>query len=123
MVEKFFQKPIISFYYDNGGEFITLKELFQLHDISQFLNIPHKPKHNGYTKHCHRHIRETGLSLLSYVGLPFTFWTCTISITIYLINRLPTPTLGLCFPFQKLFKKDPQLQQIRYSWLSLLSLD
>lgn len=53
MVEKFFQKPIISFYYDNGGEYITLKELFQLYGISQFLNTPYTPKHNGYIKHHH----------------------------------------------------------------------
>lgn len=36
VVEKFFNWPIISFYSDNGGEYIKLKQLLNTHGISHF---------------------------------------------------------------------------------------
>ena len=40
VVEKFLQRSIISFYSDNGGEFIGLKNFFETNGISHFLTHP-----------------------------------------------------------------------------------
>ena len=50
VVEKYFQKPIISFYSDGGGEFITLNFFFfESHGINHFITPPHTPEHNGFS--------------------------------------------------------------------------
>lgn len=86
-----FHSQIISFYNDNGGEFLKLKSIFKQHGITHFLTPPHIPKHNGYAKRRHRHIREIGLALLSNAGLPKTYWSHSFDISLYLINQLSTP--------------------------------
>lgn len=43
MVEICFQLPIISFYFDNRGEFLKLKSFFHTHGINHFLTTPHSP--------------------------------------------------------------------------------
>ena len=94
MVENFFKHTIVTFYSDNGGEFLALKEFFLLHGISHRTSPPHTPEHNGISERKHRHIVETGLSLLTHASLPSTFWSFAFSTAIYLINRMPSSSLN-----------------------------
>lgn len=110
VMEIFFQKPIISFYSNIGGEFVKLKEFFRLNGITQFLTPLHAPEHNSYAKCRHRHRRET--SLASQVGLPFEFLTYAFFIVVYLINRLSIPTLQLHSPYELLFQKSLNYEKI-----------
>ena len=75
--------------------------------MSHLTSPPHTPEHNGYAKHHHRHIVETGLSLLSHALMPLTYWSFAFSTAVYLINRLPTPTLDLISLYHKLFVTPP----------------
>lgn len=70
LVEKFFEKPIKSIYSDNGGEYEALRNFLTIHGVSHLTTPPHTPEHNGYAERRHRHIVETGLSLLSHAQLP-----------------------------------------------------
>lgn len=53
VVEKLFQKPIISFSSYSGGEFIHIRSFFEDNGISHPLTPPHTPEHNATAKHSH----------------------------------------------------------------------
>lgn len=74
---------------------------------------PHTPEHNGVSERKHRHIVETGLSLLSHAGMPRSYWTYAFSTVVYLINRLPTPVLNMTSPFAKLFGTTPNFDKLK----------
>ena len=58
----------------------------------------------------HKHIVETILTLLAQSHLPLSFWWEAFHTTIYLINRMPAPTLANISPFQKLHNQIPNYQ-------------
>ncbi|KAH0780739.1 hypothetical protein KY290_000337 [Solanum tuberosum] len=116
-------KSIVSFYSDNGGEFIHLREFFTSNGISHFLTPPHTPEHNGTAERRHRHIVETGITLLHVSKLPLSFWSFAFQTAVYLINRMPTPLLHNESPHFRIFGSAPNYQKLRvfgclcYPWL------
>ena len=93
MIENYFSTPIVTLYSDGGGEFLGLKPFLEKHGIQHLLTPPYTPQHNAPAERRHRHVVETGLSLLHHASLPLTFWTYAFQTAVYLINRLPTPIL------------------------------
>lgn len=55
--------------------------------------------------------------------MPLIFWPLAFTTAVYLINRLPTPTLNNQSPFFKLFNSTPNYKKLRsfgclcYPWL------
>ncbi|KAJ9551582.1 hypothetical protein OSB04_015627 [Centaurea solstitialis] len=123
LVEKFFNRPIIQLFSDNGGEYLKLTPHLLNNGISHLTTPPHTPEHNGYAERRHRHIVETGLTLLSHANLPRNFWPHAFTTATYLINRLPTPTLQNSSPYLTLFNTTPNYTKLRsfgclcYPWL------
>lgn len=84
---------------------------------------PHTPEHNGLAERRYRHIVETGLALLTHANIPQSYWSYSFAAAVYLINRMPTPTLANSTPFQRLFNVDPNYNKLRtfgclcYPWL------
>ena len=123
LVEKFFSKPIKTLYSDNGGEYDALASFLTINGVSHLTSPPHTPEHNGFAERRHRHIVETGLSLLSHACMPPEFWTYAFTTACYLINRLPTPTLSHKSPFFCLFGNPPNYLKLCsfgclcYPWL------
>ena len=113
LVENKFQAWIGTFYFDNGGEFLALKAYFSAQGISHHTSPPHTPEHNGISERKHRHVVETGLTLLSQASVPKTYWPYAFAVAVYLINRLPTPVLSTQSPFQKLFGRSPNYSNFR----------
>lgn len=66
---------------------------------------------------------KRGLSFLFHTSMPLKYWTLPLSTVVYLINRMPTPTLSLQSPFSKLFGSNPNYDKLRsfgclcYPWL------
>ena len=86
-VENQFQKSIKTLYSNNGGEFITLKSYLILHNITHYTTAPHTPQQNGVSERWHRHLVETGLTLLHDANLDFAYWPYAFQTVSYLINR------------------------------------
>lgn len=89
---------------DNGGEFIALREFLTTNGISHLTTPPHTPEHNGMSERKHRHVVETGLTLMSKASVPKQYWPYAFATAVYLINRLPTPVSSLQSPYQKLLE-------------------
>jgi len=64
LVENRFQCRLGTLFSDNGGEFVALRSFLAMHGISHLTSPPHTPEHNGLAERKHRHIVETGLTLL-----------------------------------------------------------
>ncbi|KAL4585747.1 hypothetical protein LXL04_010371 [Taraxacum kok-saghyz] len=113
LVEKYYNTPLVSLFTDNGGEFIGLTSYLQQNGISHFTTPPHTPKQNGIAERRHRHIVETGLSLLHQAHLPISFWSHAFQMAVYLINRLPTPILDLKSPYDQLHHVSPTYSKLK----------
>lgn len=123
LVETQFQTKITTLYSDNGGEYIALRSFLAQHGISHLTTPPHTPEHNGLSERRHRHIVETGLSLLTHAVIPVENWTYAFATAVYLINRMPTKVLSMDTPFTRLFGTTPNYSKLRifgclcYPWL------
>ena len=123
IVENYFKHRIVTLYTDNGGEFLSLRNFLSTAGITHMTTPPHTPELNGYSERRHRHIVETGLTLLSHASLPLTFWNHAFSAAVYLINRMPTTSLNLSSPFELIFKTTPNYSKLKsfgclcYPWI------
>ncbi|RVW74761.1 Retrovirus-related Pol polyprotein from transposon RE2 [Vitis vinifera] len=72
LVEKFFNRPIITLYSDNGGEYQALSSFLTINGVSHLTSPPHTPEHNGYSERRHRHIVETALDVSAILGFAHT---------------------------------------------------
>ncbi|CAN1291668.1 Retrovirus-related Pol polyprotein from transposon RE2, partial [Linum perenne] len=123
MVENYFSTTIRRLYTDGGGEFVKLRHILNSHGITHLLTPPYTPEHNGLAERKHRHIVETGITLLHQANLPHIFWSFAFATAVYLINRMPSSALRGTIPFQTLFNISPNFHKLRifgclcYPWL------
>ena len=113
LVETRFNSKIKSLYSDNGGEFISLKKYLSLHGISHYTTAPYTPQQNSVSERRHRHLVETGLTLLHDASSPLSYWPHAFQTATYLINRQPTPLLQNKSPFEALFGQRPNYLKLR----------
>lgn len=91
----------------------VLTPFLQNYGITHRFSCPYTSKQNGLVERKHRHIVETGLSLLAHASMPFSYWEYAFSTAVYLINRLPTSGLTGEIPLQKLYNKIPNYTLLR----------
>ena len=114
-VENQFDKTIKIFQSDGGGEFSST--LFKGHlekcgIIHQF-SCPGTPEQNGVAERKHRHIVETGLTLLFHANMPLCYWIEAFLTSVYIINRLPSHAINNDTPFFKLYNRHPDYQILK----------
>ncbi|KAH9726030.1 retrovirus-related pol polyprotein from transposon RE1 [Citrus sinensis] len=68
---------------------------------------------NGVVERKHRHTVELGLTLLAQAKLPFKFWWDAFHTAVYHINRLPSATLKLLTPYEKIFNHKPDYSMLK----------
>ena len=61
----------------------------------------------------HRHVTETGLTIMFHACVPLFLWVEAFSTVVYLINRLPSQTLDGKTPYELLFGKQPNYSMLR----------
>jgi hypothetical protein len=113
LVEKRFQSQIKSLYSDNGGEYISLKHFLSLYGISHYTTASHTPQQNGVSECQHRHLVETGLTLLQDANLRLSYWPHAFHTATYLINHQPNPLLQNKSPFESLFGQKPNYLKLK----------
>lgn len=124
LAEKLFNSVIRMIRTDGGGEFVNnnLKSYLVLNGISHQLSCPHTPEQNGIAERKHRHIVETGLSLMAEASVPSSFWLEAFQTSVYLINRLPI-THSNKTPYFLMFGKHPDYHFLKifgclcYPWI------
>ena len=112
-MENRFNTKIKSLYSDNGGEYIALKNYLSVHGIGHYTTAPHTPQQNGISERRHRHLVETGLTLLTDAHMPLSYWPYAFQAATYLINRMPTSTLNNKTPFELLFNQNPNYMELK----------
>jgi histone deacetylase 1/2 len=101
-VERLLNKKIIHVQSDWGGEYHRLNKFFADIGISHRVSCPHTHQQNGTAERKHRHIVETGLTLLAHASVPFHFWSDAFSTACFLINRLPSRVINMQTPLERL---------------------
>jgi hypothetical protein len=112
IVEKHLNLPTLTFFSDNGREFVKLKHFLATHDIFHLTTLPHTPEINGTTERRHCHIVETDRAVLHHAKLPCQFWSFAFNIATYLINRMPTPILHMKSHYEVVFDKPPDYNRL-----------
>lgn len=99
-----FDKPIKQLRSDNAKELKLDDFLSEQGTLHQF-SCPYRPEQNSVVERKHQHLLNVARSLLFQSKAPIRFWGECINTAIFLINRVPTPALKGCSPYEILYKK------------------
>ena len=108
-------KPVKILRSDNGGEY-TSKEFesyLKENGITHQLSVPYNPAQNGVAERMNRTIMELTRSMLSHARMPNEFWAEAVNTSVYVRNRSPTAALNDITPYECVFKKKPDLSNLR----------
>ncbi|PKU62451.1 Retrovirus-related Pol polyprotein from transposon TNT 1-94 [Dendrobium catenatum] len=100
---------------NGGGEFLSTEftSFLLTHGIQRQLSCPHTPEQNGVAERKHRHLLELTRTLIHASNIPHSFWAEALSTANYLINRLPSKSINLNIPFQRLHGRLPNYTVLR----------
>jgi hypothetical protein len=112
-VERCFDRKIKSIQSDWGGEYRNLNKFFTSLGISHRISCPHTHQQNGSVERKHRHIVETGLTLLASSSVPFSYWDEAFLTVAYLINCLPSPITQHKSLIDILYHKSPDYKFLK----------
>ena len=89
---------------DNALEFTqkAIEELCLAHDIVHQTTCPYTSQQNGVAERKHRHLLDMVRTLLLAMRVPQYLWCEAVLTATYLVNRLPSATLGGAIPLQRL---------------------
>ena len=108
-IETHFSAKIKSFQCDGGTEFTNNKFHSHLNSCGIVLRLacPYTQSQNGVVEHKHRHVTETGLTLMFHAHVLVSLRVEAFSTVVFLINRLPSSSLDGKTPYEILFGKSP----------------
>uniref|UniRef100_A0A2N9I9N7 CCHC-type domain-containing protein n=1 Tax=Fagus sylvatica TaxID=28930 RepID=A0A2N9I9N7_FAGSY len=96
---------------DSGGAVAALAAIRT--GKAPHVSCPGTPEQNGVAERKHRHIVETGLTMLFHARLPKNLWIEAFMTAVYLINRLPSSTIAMATPFFKLHGVNPDYNSLK----------
>jgi hypothetical protein len=97
---------------DNGVEFL-MPDFYSSKGILHQRSCVETPQQNGRVERKHQHLLNVARALLFHSHLPKKFWCYAVIHANFLINRIPTPVLQNKSPFELLFNKDLNLQNLK----------
>lgn len=98
---------------DNGGEFIAFTEFLEKSGISQWRSCPYAHYQMGIVERQHRHIVDTGLSLMHHARLLLCFWNFAFSTAAFLYNKQTSSVFPDETSYQRVFGQIPNLKGIQ----------
>jgi hypothetical protein len=81
--------------------------------IAHRVSCHHTHQQNGSAEQNHRHIVETGFTLLAHAGMPLKFGNEAFMTATFLINHLPTRVIDNLSPMERLLKIPPNYSMLR----------
>ena len=92
---------------DNVAEFINskCKELFQSLGVIHQSSYPYTLQQNGVVERRHRQILNVARAIGFQSQMPIRIWGLNVTAAIYLINRLPSVSIGGKSPYEMLLCK------------------
>lgn len=97
---------------DWGGEYWPFQSFLKDNGIVHKVTCLYAHQENGTFKWKHRHIVETGLTLIAHVSFPLQFWKHAFVYVVYLINQLPSSNSPLS-PLEILLKRKPNYSHLK----------
>jgi hypothetical protein len=113
LVERKFDRKILTIQSDWGGEYVKLNSFFQTQGIAHHVSCPHAHQQNGAAERKHRHIVEVGLALLAHASVPLKYWDQAFLTATYLINMLPSKVINNDTPVHRLLDTTPNYSSLR----------
>lgn len=104
MVKTQFNKKIKIIRSDNGPEF-KLSTFYANKGILHQTSCVETPQQNGIIERKHQHILNVARCFKNQSNLPKSIWKYFISHVFHVINRVPTPFLNNVNPYEKLYGK------------------
>jgi hypothetical protein len=71
------------------------------------VSCPHTHQQNVTAERKHRHIVQTGLTLLAHASISLCYWNDAFATACFLISRLPSRTIDMQTPLQRLLHESP----------------
>lgn len=100
-----FGKTLKALQSDNGGEYRKIHALCGSLGIQSRFSCPYTSVQNGRAERKHRHIVETGLTLIAQAWMPLNYWWEAFNTAVLLINGLPSSVLNGLSPMEQLLDK------------------
>ncbi|GAA0139646.1 transmembrane signal receptor [Lithospermum erythrorhizon] len=115
MINTQFDKKVRIFRSDNGTEFVNKEyaDLFNGLGIVHQTSCPYILQQNGVVERRHKQLLQVARAILFQSHLPIHFWGKAILTTIYIINRLPSSTIGFKIHFERLYNRQPEFKHMR----------
>ncbi|GJY79920.1 zinc finger, CCHC-type containing protein [Tanacetum coccineum] len=100
---------------DRGGEFTSneFTKYCKENGIARQLTAPYSPQQNGVVERRNRTVLSTTRSMMKAMKLPLTFWAEAVRHAIYILNRVPTRALEDKTPYEALYNRKPNLENLR----------
>ncbi|GJZ69558.1 zinc finger, CCHC-type containing protein [Tanacetum coccineum] len=100
---------------DRGGEFTSneFTRYCKENGIARQLTAPYSPQQNGVVERRNRTVLSTTRSMMKAMKLPLTFWAEAVRHAIYILNRVPTRALVDKTPYEALYNRKPNLENLR----------
>nr|GFA97334.1 zinc finger, CCHC-type [Tanacetum cinerariifolium] len=99
-------------YLDNGaGVREHFKELDE--EVSGKLTTPYSPQQNKVVERRNRTVLSTKRIMMKAMKLPLNFWAEAVRHAIYILNRVPTRALEDKTPYEALYNRKTNLENLR----------
>ncbi|GJY45093.1 zinc finger, CCHC-type containing protein [Tanacetum coccineum] len=100
---------------DRGGEFTSneFTKYCKENGIARQLTAPYSPQQNGVVERRNRTVLSTTRSMMKAMKLPLNFWAEAVRHAIYILNRVPTRALVDETPYEALYNRKPNLENLR----------
>ncbi|KAF5812650.1 putative RNA-directed DNA polymerase [Helianthus annuus] len=115
MIKTQFDKVVKRIRCDNGGEFTSnaMVDFYANQGILLETTCPHTSQQNGVVERKHQHLLDTARALRFGAKLPKRFWGECVLTAAYIINRLPSKTIGDKTPYEKLYNQRAEYDHMR----------